>query len=201
MRDARTSRSDKVVAAFDDVTVRVDYCTGAVTAATGHTARVWANAPGAVVGSVWGLSFGTDETDLEPQAPSPVLAHDFAAAVAALAVTLTARSLGRRTASISRLIRLIEVTVRHAPSTATPAEAERAVRVVRRAARWMPARVACLEESVAAVLLLSMRRRRATWCHGIAPDPIQFHAWIQIDGRPVAEPATTSKYTVLYTTT
>ncbi|GAB4083447.1 hypothetical protein GCM10028784_00770 [Myceligenerans cantabricum] len=52
----------------------------------------------------------------------------------------------------------------------------------------------------AAMLVLTARRRRATWCHGVAPDPVQFHAWIEVDDAPVDEPLSTSRFTALLTT-
>ncbi|GAB3165195.1 hypothetical protein GCM10027059_22530 [Myceligenerans halotolerans] len=70
---------------------------------------------------------------------------------------------------------------------------------MRAAARWAPGRVACLEESVAAVVMLATRGHSVTWCHGVATDPYALHAWIQCDGQPVAEPASTSQYTILRT--
>ncbi|MER7150326.1 lasso peptide biosynthesis B2 protein [Streptomyces lydicus] len=40
----------------------------------------------------------------------------------------------------------------------------------------------------------------ATWCHGVAPDPIRLHAWVQTDnGAPVAEPPSTLAYTAALT--
>ncbi|MFE5591189.1 lasso peptide biosynthesis B2 protein [Streptomyces sp. NPDC056549] len=73
---------------------------------------------------------------------------------------------------------------------ATPEQAESAVLAVRRAAWFSPARTACLEESAAVVLLLASRRRSVVWCHGVAPDPVRLHAWVQTDdGTPAAEPA------------
>ncbi|MBE1877753.1 lasso peptide biosynthesis B2 protein [Myceligenerans pegani] len=37
------------------------------------------------------------------------------------------------------------------------------------------------------------------WCHGVAPAPVQFHAWIEVDGSPIAEPPSTSSFTPLLT--
>ncbi|MGH3830725.1 MAG: lasso peptide biosynthesis B2 protein [Pseudonocardiaceae bacterium] len=36
-----------------------------------------------------------------------------------------------------------------------------------------------------------------TWCHGVAADPIRLHAWVETDSQPVAEPKSTTRYTVL----
>jgi hypothetical protein len=63
--------------------------------------------------------------------------------------------------------------------------AEEFLTAVRRAARWYPGRAACLEVSLAAVLMSAACRRRLDWCLGAAPDPFRFHAWIACDGAPV----------------
>jgi hypothetical protein len=57
--------------------------------------------------------------------------------------------------------------------------------------------MACLEESVAAMVALSLAGRRADWRHGIASDPVRMHAWIEAAGQPVGEPASVSAYTPL----
>lgn len=56
---------------------------------------------------------------------------------------------------------------------------------VSRAARYFPGRVACLEQSLAVVLLSAMTRKRLDWCLGSAPDPYRFHAWVEAAGQPV----------------
>lgn len=78
----------------------------------------------------------------------------------------------------------------------TGGRAAGAVTAVRRANWYSPGRTACLEESVAAVLLLAARRLGVRWCHGIASDPVRLHAWVQtVDGADVAEPSSTRAYT------
>lgn len=66
---------------------------------------------------------------------------------------------------------------------------------VRYAARLFPARIACLEESVAAMLSLTLAGYRACWCHGVAADPLRLHAWVEADGKRVGEPASTGLFT------
>ncbi len=67
-----------------------------------------------------------------------------------------------------------------------PAEwAGRMVEAVRLAARWYPGRAACLERSLAAVLLAMALRRRLDWCLGAVPDPYRFHAWVSVGGAVV----------------
>jgi hypothetical protein len=119
-------------------------------------------------------------------------------AVACLAVTLLARHIGPRATRFARLVRLAEAG-RTLPAADTTSARE-AVRSVRWAARGVPARVACLEESTAASLLLACTGRGGAWRHGVATDPVRLHAWICDDlGRPVEEPAQTYAYTVLNT--
>jgi len=140
--------------------------------------------------------WGTSET----AAAVPALAIPPAAlalrALAAIAVTLTARSAGRHRGSFARMVRLARAAsfCRHA---AGQHEAEAALRAVRWTAQFVPARIACLEESVAAMVALSLAGRRADWRHGIATDPVRMHAWIEAGGQPVGEPASTRAYTPL----
>lgn len=94
--------------------------------------------------------------------------------------------------------------LRRAASTcerpATPEQALAAVQAVRRAGWYSPGRTVCLEESAAALLLLAARRRAVRWCHGVAPDPVRLHAWVQtVDGAHVAEPLATRDCTILLT--
>lgn len=70
-----------------------------------------------------------------------------------------------------------------------------AVRAVRRVALLVPARLACLEESVAVVLTLAAAGYRVRWRHGIATDPVRLHAWIEADGQPIDEPPDIAHYT------
>lgn len=63
--------------------------------------------------------------------------------------------------------------------------AEMVVAAVRHVAGRYPGRAACLETSLAAVLLAALARRRLDWCLGAISDPYRFHAWVEIDGSPV----------------
>ncbi len=50
------------------------------------------------------------------------------------------------------------------------------------------------------MLLLAARNRRVLWCHGVAPDPVRLHAWVQtVDGAIVGEPESTGAYTPVLT--
>ncbi|WP_279510120.1 lasso peptide biosynthesis B2 protein [Actinomadura sp. 7K507] len=44
------------------------------------------------------------------------------------------------------------------------------------------------ENSLAAFILLALRRRSVDWCVGCRFMPAESHAWIQIEGQPVGEP-------------
>ncbi|TDQ45391.1 lasso peptide biosynthesis B2 protein [Actinorugispora endophytica] len=149
-----------------------------------------------VPGHPWRPSWGTQElgygfSDL-PDVPPGRLAL----ALLALAATLAVRSCGPRRRAMARLVRL----VRHARAgtPATPEEAETVVHAVRRAGLCLPARVACLEESVAAALTLAMLGCAVVWCHGVAGDPIELHAWLETSaGNPIAEPPSTGRFRAL----
>lgn len=102
--------------------------------------------------------------------------------------------------SMWRTVALLTASVARTVRPATFEQATGAVQAVRRAGWYFPGRTACLEESVAAVLLLGARRLGVRWCHGIASDPIRLHAWVQTeDGADVAEPSSTCAYTPVLT--
>ncbi|MFF2374768.1 lasso peptide biosynthesis B2 protein [Streptomyces xiamenensis] len=109
-------------------------------------------------------------------------------------------AVSRRPHGMERVITLLSRATRRARRPATGQEAEAIIRAVRRAGWYSPARTACLEESAAAVLLLAARGRRVLWCHGVAPDPVRLHAWVQtVDGAIVGEPESTGAYTPVLT--
>ncbi|MGB8962323.1 MAG: lasso peptide biosynthesis B2 protein [Pseudonocardiaceae bacterium] len=110
---------------------------------------------------------------------------------------LLARDAGRRSHSFARIIALLTAVARRPRRRAEHAAVEHAVDCVRNVASVLPFRVACLEETAAAMLVLAFSGLRAGWCHGVAADPIRLHAWIALDGQPVAEPASTARYTPL----
>lgn len=102
----------------------------------------------------------------------------------ALVFLLTADVLLR--CSFRRSVALVRVSRRSWCRSTLPAgRASGTVEAVRRAARWYPGRAACLERSLAAVLLAIVVRRRLDWCLGAVPDPYRFHAWVAIVGDPV----------------
>ncbi|MFD6186428.1 lasso peptide biosynthesis B2 protein [Streptomyces goshikiensis] len=120
------------------------------------------------------------------------------AALVSVAFTLAVRQAGRAEHRFGRLVRLAEAG--RALPPASTAHARAAVRSVRWAARAVPARIACLEESTAASLLLAAGGRGNVWRHGVATDPIRLHAWIcDGGGLPVEEPERTGLYTAINT--
>jgi Transglutaminase-like superfamily len=101
---------------------------------------------------------------------------------------------------MERALALLSAASARTNKPATAKQTTAAVNAVRRAGWFSPGRTACLEESVAAVLLLAARRRSVRWCHGIASDPVRLHAWVQtMDGVDIAEPSSTRAYTPVLT--
>ncbi|WP_281170516.1 lasso peptide biosynthesis B2 protein [Actinokineospora enzanensis] len=144
-------------------------------------------------------SWGTQEVQAGRTPIPPVRYRALPLAALALAGVLTVAHTGPARTRMARLTRLIRwATLR----TVRPAMIERAleaIHAIRRVGMLAPGRVACLEESSAVVLMLAAYRQRVTWCHGVAADPIRLHAWVETDGQPIAEPASTSRYTPLRT--
>lgn len=146
--------------------------------------RPWAVLTGASTQASW----GTQEV---PGSIPPRVATGPAStilATAALGGVLIARHLGRRSRSFARITALLATATRLPARAASAADVARALHCVRNVALIMPFRVACLEETAAAMLALAVCGRRAGWCHGIAADPIRLHAWLSVDGRPSASP-------------
>lgn len=143
-------------------------------------------------------SWGTSELDavLTPAPPAPWRWK--AAALPATAATAVVLLCGRRHNRLARLARL--AAIGHRLPAADTGQATHAVRAARWAGRLLPARWACLEESVSAALALAVAGRGAHWHHGVATDPVRLHAWIASpDGLPVEEPPSTGAYTITHT--
>lgn len=142
-------------------------------------------------------SWGTQEVSAAVYPPARLTAGRAILAGFALGAVLTARHCGRRSRSFTRITTLLTAATRRPAVPATTADVSHALHCVRAVASVLPARVACLEDTAAAMLVLALRGRRAGWCHGIAADPIRLHAWIALHGRPVAEPDSAARYTPL----
>ncbi|MFH9093559.1 lasso peptide biosynthesis B2 protein [Streptomyces albidoflavus] len=143
-------------------------------------------------------SWGTSELDAVLTLAPPAPRRWKAAALLATAATATVLLCGRRHRRLARLARL--AAIGHRLAAADPGQATHAVRAARWAGRLLPARWACLEESVTAAVALAVAGRGAHWHHGVATDPVRLHAWIASpDGNPVEEPPSTGAYTTTHT--
>ena len=109
------------------------------------------------------------------------------ARLAGLAATLVAVGLVR-SLPLRRVISLVRAGRRHGRRPATPVEAARYLLQVEQGSGSVPFRVACLERSLAAVLLGIAYRRPVGWCIGVRiTPPLTGHSWVQLDGQPVGE--------------
>ncbi|MGX1794620.1 lasso peptide biosynthesis B2 protein [Streptomyces albidoflavus] len=143
-------------------------------------------------------SWGTSELDAVLTLAPPAPRRWKAAALLATAATATVLLCGRRHRRLAWLARL--AAIGHRLAAADPGQATHAVRAARWAGRLLPARWACLEESVTAAVALAVAGRGAHWHHGVATDPVRLHAWIASpDGNPVEEPPSTGAYTTTHT--
>lgn len=86
-----------------------------------------------------------------------------------------------------RVVALARWTMGRCRRPATAAEATGMTTAIRGAARHRAGRMACLECSLATVILAGLRRRSVQWCIGARLMPYASHAWIEIDGRPIGE--------------
>ncbi|MEU7181696.1 MULTISPECIES: lasso peptide biosynthesis B2 protein [Streptomyces] len=195
-RPAPVTDSDTVMVITEHSCITINYRTGhtelrpiaARMKKTGVVVRHGTAAP----------SWGTTEVPAVLPSPGPVPARWRLAAIPVLLATVAVRVIGPGQGRFRRLVRL-GCGGRSLPP-ATRVQAVDAVRAVRWASRLVPARWGCLEQSVAAALLLASTGRRAEWRHGFATDPVRLHAWIaDQDGRPVEEPAETSLFTPIHT--
>ncbi|MBB5937326.1 lasso peptide biosynthesis B2 protein [Streptomyces zagrosensis] len=182
------------------VGVVVNYRFGTTVVLTGDSLTRWlaslehSEAPAPITVRASQVSWGTRESSARLDTLTPPPWSWRIAATVLLAGTLAARHLGRRRTRFGRLVRLAEAG-RNLPYP-NRTHASLAVRSVRWVARAFPARVACLEESTTAALLLAAGGRGGAWRHGVATDPIRMHAWIcDVHGQPVEEPVQTGDYT------
>ncbi|MFJ4968664.1 lasso peptide biosynthesis B2 protein [Streptomyces sp. NPDC088755] len=144
------------------------------------------------------LTWGTVEQSAAPPEPAPIPLRWRVTAGPVVLATAAVWAAGRRRNRFARLVRLASLGRDLPPAAET--QARYAVRAVRWAAQLLPMRWACLEDSTATALMLTVVRRRAEWRHGVALDPVRLHAWIAgPDGSPVEEPADTALYTPTYT--
>jgi hypothetical protein len=106
-----------------------------------------------------------------------------------------------RCSSFRAQLALVRAARRLGRRAAASGEAAVVVAAVDWAVRRYPGRAACLEQSLAAVLLAAARGRRLDWCLGALADPYRFHAWVEAEGRPVptlGDPRLPSGYVRLF---
>ena len=143
----------------------------------------------------WGSVEHSAGIERPPAPPEP----DATLAVNALNAVAKAAA-GDPAAAMRRITGLIASIVSPDRPPAGLEQAHEAVLAVRRAGWYRRARSSCLETSAAAAFLIASRSRSITWCHGVAPDPVRLHAWLQTaDGHTVAEPESTLSFTPVLT--
>ena len=76
---------------------------------------------------------------------------------------------------------------RRAPRPATYAEALVAVTLMKRVSMAAAAGRNPIRTSVAVTLVCLMRGTSVRWCLGLRTPPVQRHAWVEAEGRPVGE--------------
>ncbi|TVT43829.1 lasso peptide biosynthesis B2 protein [Amycolatopsis rhizosphaerae] len=120
----------------------------------------------------------------------PMLIAELAGAAAGLVAWLVLRAL-----RFDRITAIVRWLINARPRHASPSEIARTLRGIDAGARLVPVRVACLERSLAGVLLLAARRRGVTWQMGIRTPPLASHAWLSDpDGEPIGEASSTMQY-------
>ncbi|MEU3016111.1 lasso peptide biosynthesis B2 protein [Nocardiopsis sp. NPDC007018] len=154
----------------------------------GEDRRAWEGVTQGVPSSPsWGTRDSPAALPVLPRAP---LRWSALATVALLLVIVTKS--GRSKHAFVRVSALVR---RHGEGTNDHVVAVRAVQAVRRVGRLLPVRVACWEEAAASYTALRWAGYRSDFRHGVATDPVRLHAWIEVDGRPVAEQADITDYT------
>lgn len=117
----------------------------------------------------------------------------------ALAVGLVVR-LALIALPFDRIKVIIRRVIESARRPATPEQVIRVLAAIDQASRWSPVRLACLERSLSAAILLAARGRGVTWRMGVRTPPFAAHAWIADDsGQPIGEPSSTATYQPLLT--
>ncbi|MFE3866350.1 lasso peptide biosynthesis B2 protein [Streptomyces goshikiensis] len=110
--------------------------------------------------------------------------------MAAMAAIGAARLLaGRPPRSIKRVL----LALRHGAAPATVEQAQSA----RQAVTAVSPRCAgeyCVQRSLATTLLCRLLGTWPTWCVGVRTAPFTAHAWVEAEGRPVAEPHAPGDY-------
>jgi hypothetical protein len=141
------------------------------------------HAPGQAPGASPGNGTTMAELPLGEGARWPGLLLATQALVCLVAACLVIRFFPFRTS-----LAMVRRARRHWCRPVPPADSAALVTAVGWAVRRYPGRAACLEQSLAAVLLAAASRRSLDWCLGAAADPYRFHAWVEAAGRPLRIP-------------
>jgi hypothetical protein len=95
--------------------------------------------------------------------------------------------LALRALRFQRIERVARLLSRRARREATTREVTDLLDAIDQTNLWLPARVVCLERSLAVVLWCGLRRRSVCWRLGVRTPPFTAHAWVEIAGHPVGE--------------
>lgn len=91
--------------------------------------------------------------------------------------------------TIAEIVRFLK---RRCKRDLTLNEANHIWRALRRARLSHLGREACLEMSLAVVLIACAKRSSVTWCVGVSIAPFTAHAWIEVEGVSISEEQQTS---------
>lgn len=146
----------------------------------------------------WAPSRSINEVPFGWEPPPPASLRARTAVGVGLLVTMVTAVLGPRKQRMWRLVGLVRFATSLPQAHADKPLVEDAANSVRHYA-FLPARIACLESSVAIIVALALLGRKATWHHGVRSDPLVLHAWVSLEGEPVAEPPNTRRCATLLT--
>lgn len=88
---------------------------------------------------------------------------------------------------VLKISRLIKIVKRICIREISTEEATIAWEAVRQSSFFFPARLACLELSLAFVFFALTKGFSVPWCVGVKIKPFEAHAWVEVDGKPFRE--------------
>lgn len=175
---------------FGVVLVVLDRHTGAVRPLHGGDRTAWLSRHGTLAARapIPPPSGSTLEVPVRlPDLPR-VAPVDLVRAVVALLVVLSDRR-------FPRLLRIVRAMRRRAVRPANARLIRKTMTAVRRATRLIPAHVRPIDEAVAGLVMLGTRRFSAAFRYGVTVDPVDVHAWLEVDGEPTSRPPTAARFT------
>lgn len=89
--------------------------------------------------------------------------------------------------SLARICQILRVAKRYCFREIELDEADIAWGAVRKTSFFFFGRVACLEASLAFVIFALTQGLSVEWCVGVAHEPFQAHAWVEVKGQPFRE--------------